>query len=74
MPQKPKQVLFIIILAVYIKKNKKITKFKIRRGQHLFTFKTEKPEMAKRLTDSLDTNQIEKVEIKKRIVAKKANK
>jgi hypothetical protein len=30
--------------------------------------------MAKRLTDSLDTNQIEKVEIKKRIVAKKANK
>jgi hypothetical protein len=30
--------------------------------------------MAKRLTDSLDTNQIEKVEIKKRIIAKKAAK
>jgi hypothetical protein len=75
-PLKPKPVFLFIYnnIAVYIKKNKRITKFKIRRGQHLFTFKTEKPEMAKRLTDSLDTNQIEKVEIKKRIVAKKANK
>ena len=74
MKNQSKKVPHSLILAVYIKKNKKVTKFKIRRGQHLFTFKAEKPEMAKRLTDSLDTNKIEKVEIRKKRVAAKQSK
>ena len=61
-------------LAVFIKRNKRITKFKIRKGQHLYTFKADKPEMAKRLITSLDTNHIEKVEIKKKRIVKKAKK
>lgn len=41
----------------------------------MFTFKTEKPEIAKKLADGLDSNNFEKVEIKKkRIVAKKPKK
>jgi hypothetical protein len=72
--QRPKKVYLILILAVFIKKNKKITKFKIRRGKHLFTFKADKADMAKRLSDSLDTNHIEKVEIKKKRITKKAKK
>ncbi|MCL4116404.1 UNVERIFIED_CONTAM: hypothetical protein GTU68_013336 [Idotea baltica] len=56
-----------------IKKNKRNTKFKVRRGQYLYTFKTEKPDLAKRLTEGLDNNLFEKIEIKKRVV-KKAKK
>jgi hypothetical protein len=41
----------------------------------LFTFVADKPELAKRLQDSLDSAHIEKVEIRKRAVApKKAKK
>ena len=53
-----------------IKKNKKNTKFKVRRGTYLYTFKTEKPDLAKRLTDGLDNNLFDKIEIKKRVVKK----
>ena len=60
--------------AVFIKKNKRVTKFKIRKGKYLYTFRAEKPDMAKRLSDSLDTNNIEKIEIKKKRVVKKAKK
>ena len=63
-----------IYLAVFIKKNKRVTKFKIRKGRYLYTFRAEKPDMAKRLSDSLDTNNIEKIEIKKKRVVKKAKK
>ena len=66
--------MILLILAVYIKKNKRVTKFKIRKGRHLYTYRAEKQDMAKRLSDSLDTNQIEKVEIKKKRVVKKAKK
>ena len=62
-------------LAIFIKKNKKVTKFKIRKGRYLFTFKTEKADVAKKIADRLDSNQFEKVEIrKKKVVAKKAKK
>ena len=57
-------------VAVMIKKNKKTIKFKIRQGKYLYTFRPEKPEHAKKLTDALDSNSFEKVEIKKRIVRK----
>lgn len=49
------------MIAVYIKKNKNITKFKIRRGRHLFTYTEAKPDVAKRISDSLDSGNIEKV-------------
>ena len=62
-------------VAIFIKKNKKITKFKIRKGRYLFTFKTEKPDIVKKLSDSFDSNGFDKVEIKKKkVVAKKAKK
>ena len=57
-----------------IKKNKKVTKFKIRKGKYLYTFKTEKPDLAKRLSDGLDGNMFEKKEIKKRVVTQKKKK
>ncbi len=56
-----KKVLLLIIIAVYIKKNKNVTKFKIRRGKHLFTYAEAKPDVAKRISDSLDSSNIEKV-------------
>jgi hypothetical protein len=59
---------------VLIKKNKRVTKFKIRRGRYLYTFKTNKDELAKRLEDGLDGNQFEKIQIKNRIIKKKADK
>ena len=68
-----KKVINSINLAVMIKKNKRTTKFKVRRGRYLYTFKTEKPDLAKRLTDGLDNSLFEKIEIKKRVV-KKAKK
>ena len=54
-------------------KKKKI-KLKIRRVRHLFTYTENKPELAKRITDSLDSNNVEKVEIRKRRVVRKAKK
>lgn len=60
--------------AVFIKKNKKLTKFKIRRGKYLYTFKTNKDDLAKRLEDGLDGNQFEKVQIKNRVLKKKEKK
>ena len=57
-----------------IKKNKRVTKFKIRRGRYLYTFKTNKDDLAKRLEDGLDGNQFEKVQIKNRIIKKKTVK
>ena len=68
-----KKSIFVCNAAVMIKKNKKTIKFKIRQGKYLYTFRPEKPEHAKKLTDALDGNSFEKVEIKKRIV-KKAKK
>lgn len=47
-------------VAILIKKNKKVTKFKVRRGRYLYTFKTEKPDIAKRMADGLDNNQFDK--------------
>ena len=74
MKNQSKKVPHSLILAVYIKKNKKVTKFKIRRGRHLFTYSEPKPEVAKKITDSLDSSNIEKVEIRKRRVVRKAKK
>ena len=73
-PKRERKVITIINLAVFIKKNKRVTKFKIRKGRHLYTFRAEKQDMAKRLSESLDTNHIEKIEIKKKRVVKKAKK
>lgn len=69
-PKPLRKVLFVYNIAILIKKNKKVTKFKVRRGRYLYTFKTEKPDIAKRMADGLDNNQFEKKEIKKRVVAK----
>lgn len=40
----------------------------------MFTYTEHKPELAKRITDSLDSNNVEKVEIRKRRVVRKAKK
>lgn len=49
-----RKVIFYLNSAVYIKKNKTNTKFKIRKGKHLFTYSEKKPDIAKKITDSLD--------------------
>jgi hypothetical protein len=73
--KQPRKVLISLYsLAVLIKKNKRVTKFKIRRGRYLYTFKTNKDDLAKRLEDGLDGNQFEKIQIKNRIIKKKADK
>jgi hypothetical protein len=60
--------------AVFIKKNARVTKFKIRRGQYLYTFKADKPNVIQAIESGLGKD-VEKVEIKKRrVVAKKAKK
>ena len=65
---------FIPHPAVFIKKNAKVTKFKIRRGRHLFTFKADKPNVIQAIENGLGKD-VEKIEIKKRRVnAKKAKK
>ncbi len=69
--RQPRKVLIVLYLAVLIKKNKRVTKFKIRKGRYLYTFKTNKDDLAKRLEDGLDGNQFEKVQIKNRIIKKK---
>lgn len=40
----------------------------------MYTYTEHKPELAKRITDSLDSNNVEKVEIRKRRVVRKAKK
>ena len=59
---------------MFIKKNAKVTKFKIRRGKYFFTFKADKPNVIQAIESGLGKD-VEKVEIKKRrVVAKKAKK
>ena len=57
-----------------IKKNKRVTKFKIRRGRYLCKFKTNKDDLAKRLEDGLHGSQFEKVQIKNRMIKNKTDK
>lgn len=60
--------------AVFIKKNTKVTKFKIRRGKYLYTFKADKLNVIQAIQNGLGKD-VEKVEIKKRrVVAKKVAK
>ncbi len=73
-PKPQRKVLLSLNLAVLIKKNKRVTKFKIRKGKYLYTFKTNKEDLAKRLEDGLDGNQFEKVQIKNRLLNKKKEK
>lgn len=61
-------------IGVLIKKNKKDTKFKIRRGRHLYTFKSNKDENTKRIQELLESNQYQKTQIKNRIIKKKTQK
>lgn len=57
-----------------MKKNARITKFKIRRGRYFYTFKADKPNVIAAIESGLGKD-VEKVEIKKRrVVAKKAKK
>ena len=57
-----------------MKKNAKITKFKIRRGRYFYTFRADKPNVIAAIESGLGKD-VEKVEIKKRrVVAKKAKK
>jgi hypothetical protein len=51
-----------------------VTKFKLRRGRYLFTFKADKANVIQAIESGLGKD-VEKVEIKKRrVVAKKAKK
>ena len=59
--------------AVFIKKNPKITKFKIRKGKYFYTFKAEKPTVIQAIENGLGKD-VEKIEIKKRRVASKKAK
>ena len=59
--------------AVFIKKNPKITKFKIRKGRYFYTFKAEKPNVIQAIENGLGKD-VEKIEIKKRRVAVKKGK
>ena len=60
--------------AVFVKKNAKVTKFKVRKGRYLYTFKAVKPTIIQAIDAGLGKH-VEKVEIKKRLVqAKKAKK
>lgn len=60
--------------AVFIKKNPKVTKFKIRKGRYFYTFKAEKQNVIQALENGLGKD-VEKIEIKKRrVAAKKAKK
>ena len=71
---KPRRVRSYVIIAVFIKKNPRVTKFKLRRGKYLFTFKADKPNVIQAIQNGLGKD-IEKVEIRKRrVVAKKAAK
>jgi hypothetical protein len=61
-------------IALYIKKNAKITKFKIRRGKYIYTFKADKPAVIQAIETGFGKD-VEKIEIKKRrTVVKKAKK
>ena len=59
---------------MFVKKNAKATKFKVRKGRYLFTFKAVKPTVIQAIESGL-TKHVERVDIKKRRVqAKKAKK
>ena len=62
-----------VYAAVFIKKNAKVTKFKIRRGRYFDTFKAEKPIVIQAIESGLGKD-VEKVEIKKRRVVSKKQK
>ncbi len=69
-----KKSMFLCNAAVFIKKNAKLTKFKIRRGRYFYTFKADKANVIQAIENGLGKD-VEKVEIKKRrVVAKKAKK
>ena len=59
--------------AVFIKKNAKVTKFKIRKGKYFYTLKAEKPNVIQAIENGLGKD-VEKIEIKKRRVVKKGGK
>ena len=59
--------------AVFIKKNAKVTKFKIRKGGYLYTLRAEKPNVIQAIENGLGKD-VEKIEIKKRRVVKKGKK
>ncbi len=59
---------------MFVKKNARVTKFKIRRGRYFYTFRADKPNVIAVIESGLGKD-VEKVEIKKRrVVAKKAKK
>ena len=59
---------------MFIKKNAKVTKFKVRKGGYLFTLKTASPKVITAIESGIGKH-VEKVEIKKRrVVTKKAKK
>lgn len=63
-----------IYAVVYIKNpklGKTITKFKLRYSRYLYTFKTDKKDIAKRLKEAFASNKIESQEVKSKKVAKK---
>ena len=53
-----------------VKHNKRITKFKLRSKNYLYTFKTADGKIVKKILSNLPSN-IEKVDVKKVAVAKK---
>ena len=60
-----------VVLIKKPKAGKTITKFKLRYSKYLYTFKTDKKETAKKLTEALNSNKIETREVKGKKVAKK---
>lgn len=65
------QHLIAVVLIKKPKVGKTITKFKLRYSRYLYTFKTDKKDVAKRLTEALNTNKIENREVKGKKVQKK---
>lgn len=62
---------YAVVLIKKPKAGKTITKFKLRYSRYLYTFKTDKKEVAKRLTEALSSNKIENREVKGKKVPKK---
>ena len=56
-----------------VKKNKKITKFKLRTKRYLYTYKTADSKIVKKILKNLPSG-IEKVDIKNRLAARKLKK
>ena len=60
---------------MFVKSGKRITKFKIRKTKYLYTFQTDKQNIAKKIIDSFASNNVQKQEIKgRRPAAKKTAK